>query len=298
MALRKLVYENQVTIIPAENLNAIQDAIIALEDGLFTMDAAKSGEVITMTDASNRGFRSLNIYGKTTQNGTPAKDAPVDLVSVGDSGSIMVSVTGENKVQKMIISTPNGLPGIPVTSGGNYKDANGQQWICDEIDLARGVYVKRVKELVFTGAEQWSEYAYLDQRRGFAIPNVLDATYVRREGMCNQFPVSNETDNCVWIGVGNATLYVVSSELVVNGVDAWKQHLSTSPMSVIYALTTPTETPLSDVDLAAYANLHTYMDSTTVSNDAGAYMNLEYVMDAKKYIDSKISSTILAATVE
>ena len=116
--------------------------------------------------------------------------------------------------------------------------------------------------------------------------------------MCNQFPVINGTDNCVWIGVNNATLYVVSSELVVNGVDAWKLHLSTSPMSVMYALTTPIETPLTDAEIAAYTALHTYKDHTEVSNDAGAWMELEYVMDAKKYIDSKISSTILAATVE
>ena len=31
------------------------------------------------------------------------------------------------------IPTENGLAGIPVDSGGNYTDSNGQQWICDEI---------------------------------------------------------------------------------------------------------------------------------------------------------------------
>lgn len=36
------------------------------------------------------------------------------------------------------------LYGIPVTSGGNYTDSDGQQWICDEVDLERGVYVQRV----------------------------------------------------------------------------------------------------------------------------------------------------------
>ena len=29
--------------------------------------------------------------------------------------------------------TPNGLSGLKVSSGGNYIDASGQQWICDEI---------------------------------------------------------------------------------------------------------------------------------------------------------------------
>lgn len=36
--------------------------------------------------------------------------------------------------QQLSISTPNGLPGIPVESGGNYTDENGQQYISDVID--------------------------------------------------------------------------------------------------------------------------------------------------------------------
>lgn len=41
------------------------------------------------------------------------------------------------------IPTPNGLPGIPVTSGGNYTDTSGQQWLCDTIDLEAGTWTKR-----------------------------------------------------------------------------------------------------------------------------------------------------------
>jgi hypothetical protein len=46
--------------------------------------------------------------------------------------------------QLLTLHTPNGLPGIPVTSGGNYTDQSGQQWVCDEVDLARGVKVQRI----------------------------------------------------------------------------------------------------------------------------------------------------------
>ena len=46
--------------------------------------------------------------------------------------------------QTLIIPTPNGLSGIPVSSGGNYTDADGQQWVCDEVDFKKGVYVQRV----------------------------------------------------------------------------------------------------------------------------------------------------------
>ena len=49
--------------------------------------------------------------------------------------------------QSLTVSTPNGLPGIPVDSGGNYTDADGQQWVCDEVDFARGVYVQRVQKI-------------------------------------------------------------------------------------------------------------------------------------------------------
>lgn len=46
--------------------------------------------------------------------------------------------------QLLTLPTPNGLPGVPVTSGGNYTDSSGQQWVCDEVDLAREVMVQRI----------------------------------------------------------------------------------------------------------------------------------------------------------
>ena len=55
--------------------------------------------------------------------------------------------------QSLTLQTPNGLPGIPVSKDGNYTDSDGQQWICDEIDLARGKYVQRVGKTVVDGTE-------------------------------------------------------------------------------------------------------------------------------------------------
>lgn len=45
--------------------------------------------------------------------------------------------------QLLTLPTPGGLPGIPVASGGSYTDSTGQQWMCDEVDLERGVRVQR-----------------------------------------------------------------------------------------------------------------------------------------------------------
>lgn len=62
-------------------------------------------------------------------------------------GEITIEDFEAYTAQSMSIPTPNGLCGIPVTSGGNYTDADGQQWICDEIDLSSGVMVQHVGKI-------------------------------------------------------------------------------------------------------------------------------------------------------
>ena len=59
--------------------------------------------------------------------------------------------------QLLTLPTPTGLPGIPVTSGGNYIDPQGQQWICDEVDLERGVKVQRVDKAAFDSTKTLAE---------------------------------------------------------------------------------------------------------------------------------------------
>ena len=78
--------------------------------------------------------------------------------------TVQVSLT-RNKIttyspyreQLLTLPTPNGLPGIPVTSGGNYTDQNGQQWVCDEVDLERGVKVQRVDKAAFDSTKTLAE---------------------------------------------------------------------------------------------------------------------------------------------
>ena len=66
--------------------------------------------------------------------------------------------------QLLTLPTPTGLPGIPVTSGGNYTDPQGQQWICDEVDLERGVKAQRVDKAAF------------DSTKTLAVQNAILAT--------------------------------------------------------------------------------------------------------------------------
>ena len=57
-------------------------------------------------------------------------------------------------MQTLTYPTPNGLPGIPVESGGNYTDAEGQQWYCDIVDLSSGVYLQNV-EYINAKDKEW-----------------------------------------------------------------------------------------------------------------------------------------------
>ena len=272
---------------------------------LFTFIGDASGSNIHLDKALDQPFLGLRIFGKTTQNGTPTPDAPVELVSVGASDNITVNVSGDHDAKSMTALTPNGLPGIPVSSGGNYTDANGKQWICDEIDFARGVYVKRINVVGFNNAkgEKMIHPPGTNLYR-FAFVAANNPTFLpssHKGGMCNALTynysaVGNNTlDNAIFPYFEGGVFVRCDRFETVGDFIAWA--ISTG-LKLQYALATPIETPLSEAEMAAYAALHTYRKSTTVSNDAGAHMEVEYLMDAKKYLDSQISSGILAATVE
>ena len=119
---------------------------------------SETGNPVSVSDAFSAPLCGLTVYGKSTQDGTPSPDNPVPIVSAGDGGTITVTIGDEaDERQTITLQTPNGLPGIPVTSGGNYTDPSGQQWVCDEVDLERGVRVQRVDKGAFDSTKALAE---------------------------------------------------------------------------------------------------------------------------------------------
>lgn len=117
-----------------------------------------TGNPVSVSDAFSAPLCGLTVYGKSTQDGTPNPDNPVPIVSAGDGGTILVTVgDGADGQQTIALQTPNGLRGIPVTSGGNYTDPSGQRWVCDEVDLERGVKVQRVDKTCFDNTKTLAE---------------------------------------------------------------------------------------------------------------------------------------------
>lgn len=288
--------------------------IAALQKRQNILVGSEKGNPIAVDDAFAAPLCGLYVYGKSTQDGTPSPDTPVPIVSAGDGGSVVVKMTGKNRMppnlnqrafvecfvkestpitlifkdgfvsrggnilfigennenlwfgidvnkaehhmtikanatkfqyllkdtasenvcltwnasspdyepyreQLLTLPTPNGLPGIPVASGGNYTDPQGQQWVCDEVDLERGVKVQRVDKTAF------------DSTKTLAEQNAI--------------------------------------------------------------LTTPIETPLTPAEIAAYKALTAYAPDTVVQAGDGAGVKLEYQRDvniAIKKLEDAIAS--------
>lgn len=261
-----------------------------------------SGDPVSITDSVEWPLQGLKVYGKSTQDGTPSFESPIPIVSAGDDGSIGLTVSnGASLSQSMTISTPNGLPGIPVDSGGNYTDANGQQWVCDEIDFARGVYVQRFERVTFNGSsdELWVRGINANTQRNFF--RLAVEKYALRNNhndnvlLCQVFKYMQygydapSGNNTVCFQSNNITF--ICSTSLFNSVDDWRQYLIENAMTLIYAIATPIETPLSEEEIAAYRALHTCDGATVVSTaEDVAGLEVKYVADAQKYIDNRLTA--------
>lgn len=187
--------------------------------------------------------------------------------------------------QLLTLPTPTGLPGIPVTSGGSYTDSTGQQWVCDEVDLERGVRVQRVYKVDVDGENtkfvQAGDYANLVPR-GLPI-----ALYNQGQKI---YATSTFT-NLSWFynTVNGQFLYLIAANLADQLNESCKKQLG----KIYYALATPIETPLTPDEVATYKAITTYAPNTVVQAGDGAGVKLEYQRDvniAIKKLEDAIAS--------
>lgn len=244
----------------------------------FTKESAQavtslstSGQVyqtVTFTAPSNG--RALCIQFNK-ENVTQSDIEAVKLqVEVGRTATAYQPYNG----QVLAVQTPNGLPGIPVSSGGNYTDENGQNWICDEIDFARGKYVKRVVDL----ADYWDKIWYYDDYSVFAV-NLADFNgIVNGTGLCSHYKRSNAAS---LRDIENGS-YRITTQFFVRD-DRYNKSTLTDyrtwmkdNVQLLTILEVPVETDLTIEELAAYSKLHTNHPHTTIFNDSIAEMSATY----------------------
>ena len=313
MAKIKTLYQNGQQIMPVTHPKAVMD-----DDG-ETLEAklskinkrleacgnggsmsgqlvgSASGTSVSVSDALAAPLMGLRVWGKSTQNGVPTPTAPVPIVSAGDGGTVTVTVSdGVNESQTL--QTPNALPGIPVTSGGNYTDESGQQWVCDEVDLARGVRVQRITKIKLTSSINWKVSGQKVDRYYAWFPDIFSqnvlsthfSTTLGAERVGGAFVNNNSSIGLAYAQKGESTL------------DDFKAFLDANDVYLLAALAAPVETALSAAEIAAYTALTTYAPTTTISVSDGAGATVTYQRDAIlviKRLEEAIASTAAVSSL-
>lgn len=286
----------------AADAKATGDAISAVKVRQNILVGSETGNPLSVDDAFATPLCGLTVYGKSTQDGTPTPDAPVPIVSAGDGGTIAVTLSdGNGKTQTLTLPTPTGLPGIPVTSGGNYTDPQGQQWVCDEVDLERGVKVQRINRLKLDDLSWRYELTPTNKSDTFIsdVPASQDGTiwgfslcqYAVFDGVAYDIEMKEACRCYVW--VKSVTLQFKAGS-GVNSVDSFSEWLKARPdASISYCLATPIETPLTPAEIAAYKALTAYGPDTVVQASDGAGVKLDYQRDVNlvvKNLEDAIAS--------
>lgn len=404
----------------AADAKATGDAISAVKVRQNVLVGTETGNPIAVDDAFPAPLCGLTVYGRSTQAGTPTPDAPVPIVSAGESGSVAVKVTGKNlfyeqefqeyfinsvantvglatgnvscvlqvvtgakyyvtrnkigtkfrvavvdklptlgnpvtpssginadskrqaeisatskymviqcedeaafselmvsldssttyspyREQLLTLPTPNGLPGIPVTSGGNYTDPQGQQWVCDEVDLERGVKVQRVKVLNLLNSSGFDNngtwHIATNQLGAGTSYTPLEWFTPAIKCLCNTFPVQmskyqtgTDANLSIYYSQTGDVITLKSALFNPKGqratVDEAKAWFTAHP-TYLYVPIEPIETPLTPAEIAAYKALTAYGPDTVVQAGDGAGIRLAYQRDvniAIKRIEDAIAS--------
>lgn len=187
--------------------------------------------------------------------------------------------------QKLIIPTPNGLPGIPVSSDGNYTDADGRQWVCDEVDFKKGVYVQRIGKRTITSKDVFHKSGMsTDDVNYFSLGNFplhIGTIGEKDVLMSNCFVAGINHGFGAWgkIFLSSAfddKLYFSVEAQKYPDEETFKQWAVENGLMFLYQLVDIIETPLAAEELSAYKTLCTYSPTTTVINDAEAGMSVGY----------------------
>lgn len=231
------------------------------------------------------------IAGKWTDGKTTIHECTESELLQLEYGDVATPYEPYRPHQTLNLQTPNGLPGVPVSKDGNYTDSNGQQWICDEIDLGRGKYVQRIGHNA--NVNDWvrmpgnPDIESTTSRFALNIENIDN--YMYSPCICNRLSYA-KVDSYGTEGT-YTTINEPGSKRIfarIEGITSLEDFRAAMPdLEVIWLLETPIETDLPAEEIAAYKALRTYGPTTVITNDAGAGMEVTYVADTKAYIDKK-----------
>lgn len=187
--------------------------------------------------------------------------------------------------------------GIPVSSGGNYTDQNGQQWIANEIVKyadGSGERVQRVNKYKVTSKSTFIGYKSLGNYARCTIneKDINTTNNAKLKAFSNIFPnLADYTSDKLhfYVDQGGIYVFVPIEELDTQDEYGVKSWLISKNAEFLYALKEPIRTPLTAEEIAEIEKLQTFNPITNISNDADCGMSVTYLADSKLYIDNQLA---------
>lgn len=252
----------------------IENAFVYTNNVGFARMTTKTKQLYT---AKSDGILVCGIAGTWTDGKTTVHECTESELLQVEEASEATSYEPYHNPQTLTLSAPNGLPGIMVTSGGNYTDENGQQWICDEVDFAGGVYRQRIKHvnIVFNKVASSATHSGYRHMAG----DIQNMSREHTECLCN---IATHSQNAAYGTEG------VRASGAYNALVLYYENLTLDnvPADVAYILSDPIETPLSETDIAAYRALTIYDPTTVVETNSGG-LKVSYNKIVKKLVEER-----------
>ena len=218
--------------------------------------ASNQGET-HITDSDNGKIQDMMLYGKSSQDGIPTPENPVEIKSVVNP---TVKVTNKDglKVQSVTLNNIT-LNAIPVKSGGNVT-IDGQQYIADYVDVEHGKVIRNILK--------WSlgdfKYGFNNAVWHVNISELgIDGSKI---GLSNMFKIQNSNYN----GVTASELYIAydgkAAALNMRGMtdEEFKKWLREKNPEVYNVLTVAEEIPITPEEALAFKQLMTYYPVTNI----------------------------------
>lgn len=238
--------------------------------------ASNQGKIY-ITDSDNGKIMDMMLYGKSSQDGTPTPENPVEIKSVVNP---TVKVTNKDglKVQSVTLNNIT-LNAIPVKSGGNVT-IDGQQYIADYVDVEHGKVIRNILK--------WSlgnfKYGFNNAVWHVNISELgIDGSKI---GLSNMFKIQKSSYN----GVTASELYIAydgkAAALNMRGMtdEEFKKWLREKNPEVYNVLTVAEEIPITPEEALAFKQLMTYYPVTNIgvnSEQLDGYTVFNYPISMK-----------------
>ena len=218
--------------------------------------ASNQGET-HITDSDNGKIQDMMIYGKSSQDGTPTPENPVEIKSVVNP---TVKVSNKDGTKSQTVTLLHTLNAIPVSSGGNVT-INGQQYVADYVDVERGKIVKCVEKYRIPSGLTWLyEHSENDRFGAYGLNININPNF----GGNTLFTHYQNKPNGVggFISPGNIRLHNFQG---FTDVTSFKEWLDKNEPYAYFVKNTFEEIDLTIEEITAFKALATYYPTTNIS---------------------------------